>query len=145
MKLSARAMQLSSGKRYISRFQSLIYPLTSIIRLKNALRILQTTQERFASNLNRCQLSTATTGIFKKTDQDQKIDILNKAQCGNDFFEVLKIENDNQFQFSFLAFAFDGEQAFDMVSRTLNDKVICVSKMYKLTLSYKSQRRSRHF
>ena len=116
MKLSARAMQLSSGKRYISRFQSLIYPLTSIIRLKNALRILQTTQERFASNLNRCQLSTATTGIFKKTDQDQKIDILNKAQCGNDFFEVLKIENDNQFQFSFLAFAFDGEQAFDMVS-----------------------------
>ena len=52
----------------------------------------------------------------KKTDQDQKIDILNKAQCGNDFFEVSKIENDNHFQFSFLAFAFDGEQAFDMVS-----------------------------
>ena len=64
---------------------------------------------------------------MNKTDQDQKIDILNKAQCGNDFFEVSKIENNNHFQFSFLAFAFDGEQAFDMVSWTLNDKVIRVS------------------
>ena len=50
--------------------------------------------------------------------KDQKIDILNKAQCWNDFFEVKKLENDTQF--SFLAFAFDGEEAFDMVSDSLD-------------------------
>ena len=50
------------------------------------------------------------------------IDILNKAQCGNDFFEVTKLENDTHYQFSFLAFAFDGEEAFDMVSDSLDQE-----------------------
>ena len=90
------------------------------------MHIHQTTQERFSSDCNCCQLSTATTGLVNpkdiKSGKDQKIDILNKAQCGNDFFEVTKLENDIHYQFSFLAFAFDGEEAFDMVSDSLDQE-----------------------
>ena len=34
----------------------------------------------------------------------------------NDYFSVAKVEHDEHYQLSFLAFAFDGEDAFDMVS-----------------------------
>ena len=114
---------------HIDAFDELIRPSKAIvigkriylqILVSNALYIHQTTQERFSSDCNYCQLSNATTGLVNpkdiKSEKDQKIDILNKAQCGNDFFEVKKLENDTHYQFSFLAFAFDGEEAFDMVS-----------------------------
>ena len=45
-----------------------------------------------------------------------QIEILNKAKCVNDYFSVAKVEHDEHYQLSFLAFAFDGEDAFDVVS-----------------------------
>ena len=48
--------------------------------------------------------------------KDMQIEILNKAKCVNDYFSVAKVEHDEYYQLSFLAFAFDGEDAFDMVS-----------------------------
>ena len=45
-----------------------------------------------------------------------QIEILNKANCVNDYFNVAKVEHDEHYQLSFLAFAFDGEDAFDVVS-----------------------------
>ena len=68
MKLSNPVMQSLLEKRFISRFQFLIYHLTSIIKLKNALHIRQTSQERFLSDLSHCGLSTATTSRLKETD-----------------------------------------------------------------------------
>ena len=45
-----------------------------------------------------------------------QIEILNKAKCVNDYFSVAKVEHDEHYQLSFLAFAFDGKDAFDVVS-----------------------------
>ena len=51
-----------------------------------------------------------------------QIEILNKAKCVNDYFSVAKVEHDEHYQLSFLAFAFDGEDAFDVVSSTFRNQ-----------------------
>lgn len=62
--------------------------------------------------------------VHPPDNTDKKIEILNKSQCGFDIFNVEKIQNDDHYQFNFLSFTFDGEEAFDMNC----DILVCVKK-----------------
>ena len=47
-----------------------------------------------------------------------KLDVLNNAKCVNDYFDVTEVQHDEHYQIRFIAFAFDGVEAFDLVSTT---------------------------